>query len=1093
MDIINDSIGSVYKDGIATKILQHMDRIRNVSDVGQARRWVMELLQNSRDCSYDDRDIKVKIEFDNDKLKFSHNGKPFKVRDILSIINQVSSKTGDANTVGQFGTGFMSTYQLSSIVQLRSVLKENNLPYKSFDISLDRSGTDRDTILQGIARTMDDLRKVDDSSDIADFNPDDYNTEFIYHLGGDYYRNIALVGMEDLKETILYVLLFSRKIREVRLIFNDGSTVRNVCYVTGDDEIRKGGLGLLSIEETRWEGDTDTPVNKAFDIYKVSYMKDGSLTLAAALDEKEDYHTMSEKLPRLFVDFPLIGAEEFPFPVVINCRDFKVNEPRSGITLVDNENSNDAKENKEIMLKAVDLYREFLNSALENGFGGLENIVFIPAWKEDKEASEEWVREHLYETLYGIASEIPMIESNGEKYALSDSGFCLPYPTVPEEKESLSVLLSNMKGIRVPSGEEKWLWAFSNYPGAADKARSLAELAEKTEEIIDSELDEERTTVLDWLQKLYNASMSNEDLKTGILAGKIKIFPTQKEGEDTTSLLDINEVYEDPGIPEVFKDTADLLDGLKSSEALRIREKLLHPDFKTEKGSIRPYPVLNLSDYIYKRANRGFTVEGYKYYSATYLHIWHSAWKLLISCGPDEKIYDLMARTVDEMPEYKTVSMEGIQDSMWRSCYCSFLEELSSDIERTYNIDGIRDKYASLADSGELYDWLNEYFDCVSRYLSYFNRSVYPDQNGKLEYLTDLRKDDIENEVLKSILAAFSDIDENNDIYNMLLDRKIINTHQFIPSYSESEIAQRIGNVISSILSKGSLSEAPEHHQEACSKLLSFIRQNPDKAPSYFPSFYNEEDQMKLLTPGAAVKLQREADDFRVLMEILEEEDVEEVKKKLKRWKQLEDVEETDSSRLYYDPDSDVYFGDDLYGCDNDFLREIGTAGEKYAYREIRDLLTDMGYISEEANENICRMHMMDGDKKTELELIYADHDDYHQPGYDIMVKMQPENGNEMIHYFEVKTHTPQSIRRGMINLSNTQMKLAARYPYNYNVMEVVYDHRSKQGKSVSCFHNPMYLMGNGTLVSRMNSFQFSTSSKGGDLSEVFKRTNLTE
>ena len=37
--LIEQNIGTVYQAGIATKILQHMDRIRNVSDVSQARRW----------------------------------------------------------------------------------------------------------------------------------------------------------------------------------------------------------------------------------------------------------------------------------------------------------------------------------------------------------------------------------------------------------------------------------------------------------------------------------------------------------------------------------------------------------------------------------------------------------------------------------------------------------------------------------------------------------------------------------------------------------------------------------------------------------------------------------------------------------------------------------------------------------------------------------------------------------------------------------------------------------------------------------------------------------------------------------------------
>lgn len=39
-ELIDWNIGTVYQTGIATKILQHMDRIRNESDISQSRRWI---------------------------------------------------------------------------------------------------------------------------------------------------------------------------------------------------------------------------------------------------------------------------------------------------------------------------------------------------------------------------------------------------------------------------------------------------------------------------------------------------------------------------------------------------------------------------------------------------------------------------------------------------------------------------------------------------------------------------------------------------------------------------------------------------------------------------------------------------------------------------------------------------------------------------------------------------------------------------------------------------------------------------------------------------------------------------------------------
>ena len=204
-DIINQSIEKVYQNGIAAKILQHMDRIRNVSDIGQARRWIMELLQNSRDTAYPDQPVRVKAALYKDRLVFSHNGMPFRTKDILSIVNQVSSKSPDGSTVGQFGTGFMTTYQLSEIVEIQSVLKDEGLPYKPFSVKIDRRGVQKEDILASIFQTMEELKKADEERELRDFDREVLNTRFIYHLEGERNKKKKKTGMDDLRETILYV------------------------------------------------------------------------------------------------------------------------------------------------------------------------------------------------------------------------------------------------------------------------------------------------------------------------------------------------------------------------------------------------------------------------------------------------------------------------------------------------------------------------------------------------------------------------------------------------------------------------------------------------------------------------------------------------------------------------------------------------------------------------------------------------------------------------------------------------------------------------------------------------------------------------
>ncbi len=93
-------------------------------------------MQNTRDCAYKDQGVKILIELQDDKLIYKHNSKPFRVKDILSLINQVTSKVDDSETTGKFGTGFMTTMLLSDIVNIKSILQDRDLPYKPFEVDL---------------------------------------------------------------------------------------------------------------------------------------------------------------------------------------------------------------------------------------------------------------------------------------------------------------------------------------------------------------------------------------------------------------------------------------------------------------------------------------------------------------------------------------------------------------------------------------------------------------------------------------------------------------------------------------------------------------------------------------------------------------------------------------------------------------------------------------------------------------------------------------------------------------------------------------------------------------------------------------------
>ncbi len=173
-------IGDIHNTGISTKILQFMQKVRNNSDERYALRWVSELLQNTRDCAYKDQGVKILIELQDDKFVYKQNSKPFRVKDILSLINQVTSKVDDNETTGKFGTGFMTTMLLSDTVNIKSVLRDKDLPYKPFEVDINRSPETSQKIYDEINKSIAQLCKADKNDKILNFNKDDYNTTFTY-------------------------------------------------------------------------------------------------------------------------------------------------------------------------------------------------------------------------------------------------------------------------------------------------------------------------------------------------------------------------------------------------------------------------------------------------------------------------------------------------------------------------------------------------------------------------------------------------------------------------------------------------------------------------------------------------------------------------------------------------------------------------------------------------------------------------------------------------------------------------------------------------------------------------------------------------
>src|SRR5690606_12022331 len=123
-------------------------------------------------------------------------------------------------------------------------------------------------------------------------------------------------------ETIPYVLAFNKNINSITY---NGDVYRKVKELTPSIN---GKVKLIQIE--------DPNGNRELII-----LNDNSVTIACAIEriDSEIYFLpILSSMPKVFCEFPLVGTEEFSFPIIVNSALFEVERDRNAIR--DNNETN---------------------------------------------------------------------------------------------------------------------------------------------------------------------------------------------------------------------------------------------------------------------------------------------------------------------------------------------------------------------------------------------------------------------------------------------------------------------------------------------------------------------------------------------------------------------------------------------------------------------------------------------------------------------------------------------------------------------------------------------------------------------------------
>ena len=322
----------------AKDIFNRLNELKNQKDIAK-RRWFWELLQNAKDSVADQKKKKVDVSLvlENDSLIFTHNGNPFTLTDAINLIRPDSTKSEDKDQfeqslTGRFGTGFLATHILSKCIKVSGVVNLGKSEFKNFAFDIDRSSASKEAIAENIKQSVVQFSEcIKQNPQLKSYVPNKkLDTTFTYWIDKTAY-DLIKVSMAEIEMLLPYVMVFLPQIATVKLKTEGAAVTYQV-----QQSVKHGDLRLYDVGQTR-SGKVKT--------YKIATISEDSTTLAIEYEEKQGnfyFREFSTKMPLLFCDFPLIGTENFSFPMIINSSDFIPKTERNGIWLQEDEENNKA-------------------------------------------------------------------------------------------------------------------------------------------------------------------------------------------------------------------------------------------------------------------------------------------------------------------------------------------------------------------------------------------------------------------------------------------------------------------------------------------------------------------------------------------------------------------------------------------------------------------------------------------------------------------------------------------------------------------------------------------------------------------------------
>lgn len=315
--------------GYCNKIKKAFDEdIAENCEDGERAIW--ELVQNACDLSTEAR---IKIELFTDSLVFTHHGRPFDYKSFYSLVKQDSSKDQDqpdAEPVGRYGTGFMTTHTFNKVVEIRGPFavmetKDSISGYVQVErFILDRSKVDTSDGPQIMGEQLDEVKRFC-KKDKTDQILDDA-TSFRYVLSEEQVAKVS-GQLRRVSRLMPFVLAINSRMREFEIADHYSNKHFLMKNNNAEEPLEPGWHEASAVIELHDLATAKTPSPL---VVKSLKSDKGDVVIIPPFPE---FCGKTEEIPSLFLWFPLIGTETFGVNFIFHSKRFYPVEKRNNIMI----------------------------------------------------------------------------------------------------------------------------------------------------------------------------------------------------------------------------------------------------------------------------------------------------------------------------------------------------------------------------------------------------------------------------------------------------------------------------------------------------------------------------------------------------------------------------------------------------------------------------------------------------------------------------------------------------------------------------------------------------------------------------------------